>query len=53
MDRIFYQLTVLTTAACLGVISLSVLLPTGRQADSTALSPSVANNVILIESENN
>ncbi len=53
MDRIFYQLTVLATAGCLGVISLSTLFPASRQVNSAALSPNIANNVIIIDTETN
>jgi hypothetical protein len=53
MDKILYQLTVLTTAACVGVISLSTLFPASRHANSAAFSPSMANNAIIIDADNN
>ncbi|MGK7943364.1 MAG: hypothetical protein AB4058_02735 [Microcystaceae cyanobacterium] len=53
MDKIFYQLTVLATAACVGVISLSILFPASRQANTSALSPNMTNNTIIIDSQNN
>lgn len=53
MDRIFHQLTVLAAGACLGIISLSVLFPTHRQADVSSLSSDTNNSVIIIQSEKN
>jgi hypothetical protein len=49
MDRFFYQLTVLASAACVSVISISILFPSLRQANLSDSSPTVANSKVSIE----
>lgn len=52
MDRLLHQLTVLASATCIGLISMSMLFPASRQANLSNLSPDIANRVSVIDLQN-
>ncbi len=49
MDRFLYQLTVLASATCVGIIFLSILFPSHRRANLANVSSNLEPNNLQVQ----